>query len=152
MLMLKRKLIGVGIFWLLAAATAAALTTPQSAPKPDPPASPPGGARPADPQEGPGQRRLQAANAFLAAARNAYTEGTITIDRYISASQRLARAEAGPVRAGARRAAWQAHVDRMRDVVKVEQERFRAGAGSAANLAEASLGLAEAEDDLAGMP
>jgi hypothetical protein len=86
------------------------------------------------------ERRVNAARQRLDAQRAYYKEGRITIDRFIDASEQLMRAE---MAAGAtkeqRLAAAKAHMDRIAELLKLEQAELEEGRGTVADVAEARL-------------
>jgi RNA polymerase sigma factor (sigma-70 family) len=86
------------------------------------------------------ERRLAAARHRLEAQRALYREGRITIDRYIDASEQLRLAEiAASATKDQRVAAAKAHLDRIGDVVKLEQDELEKGRGTVADVAEAMV-------------
>jgi RNA polymerase sigma factor (sigma-70 family) len=92
------------------------------------------------------QRRLEAARQFFKSSKAFYEQGTITIDRLLSASQRLMEAEvdAAPDE-DTRSAAIRRHMDILRQILSNEQARFEVGQGSQPNVDEAALNLVEAQ-------
>jgi RNA polymerase sigma factor (sigma-70 family) len=92
------------------------------------------------------QERLKAAIDFLNASQAFYNEGTITIDRLISASQRLMETQRELARDPAESGeAITAHAERMKLVAERENARLKVGSGSVPNVTEAQLALAEAK-------
>jgi RNA polymerase sigma factor (sigma-70 family) len=96
------------------------------------------------------ERRLQAAVQFLKLSWQSWLEGTITLDRYVSASQRLYETQRDITQdEAARHEALQAHGERMKALFERTERAYQHGVGSAPNTAEAELALAEAEYQLA---
>lgn len=90
--------------------------------------------------------RIHAAREFFDAAKTFYQNGTITIDRYLSASERLMQAESAEATSPQMRVDSLAqHVARIREALQSERARFDVGTGSLPNRTEAQLTLAEAE-------
>jgi outer membrane protein TolC len=84
------------------------------------------------------ERRVAAARRRLDAQRTSYREGRITIDRYIDASEQLMLAEiVASLTKEQRMAAARANMDRIDDVVKLEQDELEKGRGTVADVAEA---------------
>jgi RNA polymerase sigma factor (sigma-70 family) len=83
-------------------------------------------------------RWVAAAQQRLDAQRAYYEQGRITIDRYIDASEQLMRAEIAVSATKDRRvAAAKANMDRIAEIVKVEQAQLEKGRGTSSDVAEA---------------
>jgi RNA polymerase sigma factor (sigma-70 family) len=86
------------------------------------------------------ERRVNAARQRLDAQRAYFKEGRITIDRFIDASEQLRLAEMAAGAAKEQRlAAAKAHMDRIAEVLKLEQAELEEGRGTVADVAEAQL-------------
>jgi RNA polymerase sigma factor (sigma-70 family) len=94
--------------------------------------------------------RLRAAQALYETARAHFLNGSITIDRVVDASRKLADSEeAARPRSDARPSALQAHVTRMKKLADSERTRLTNGMGSAPNVALLDYVVAEGNDELA---
>ncbi|QEH37227.1 ECF RNA polymerase sigma factor SigW [Aquisphaera giovannonii] len=94
---------------------------------------------------------VEAARQRLDAQRVYYEEGRITIDRYVQASEGLMEAERLASRAEeGRRAAQARHVDRLKEIERVERARMEAGRGTVADFAEIVQNRVAAELRLRG--
>jgi hypothetical protein len=83
-------------------------------------------------------RWVAAAQQRLDAQRAHYELGRITIDRFIDASEQLMRAEIAVSATKDRRvAAAKANMDRIAEIVKVEQAQLEKGRGTSSDVAEA---------------
>jgi len=84
------------------------------------------------------EHRVNAARSRLDVQRAYYNEGRITIDRYIDASEQLMLAEmAVSANKEQRVAAAKANMDRITEVVKLEEDKLVKGRSSTADVAEA---------------
>jgi hypothetical protein len=95
------------------------------------------------------QKLLDAARQRLEAQRASYEEGRITIDRFLDACTQLEKAELLAATDDAERlAARQRYVAILTEVARREQAERQAGRGTAANVAEATQLLHQAEIEL----
>jgi RNA polymerase sigma factor (sigma-70 family) len=89
---------------------------------------------------GQAERRLNAARQRVDYQRGFYDEGRITIDRYIQALQLLFEVELEQATTREQRViAAQNHMERLRGVLKKEQDELKIGRGTVADVAEAQL-------------
>lgn len=94
------------------------------------------------------RRIVAAAKQKQEANRAYYEEGRITIDRYIAATRELRDAEAEAATTQQERAdAARAHRDRVGEILKREQDDWKRGRRTRADLAEAQLAMDHAEYD-----
>ena len=89
--------------------------------------------------------RVEAAIASLDAHRKSFEEGTIDIDRYLDAARSLLDSRlAASASLGMRAEAMRDYVETLQGIADREANKNDTGTGSAADLAEARLALAEA--------
>jgi RNA polymerase sigma factor (sigma-70 family) len=94
--------------------------------------------------------RLRAAKELFNSSSANYDNGTITIDRVVGASQRLAEAEENAnAQYGNRPAALDAHLTRMKKLAELEKLRLVQGVGSQPNYNLAAYAVFEAQDQIA---